>query len=190
MKTHYIEETLPYTGEALAPHWIYKNFGILGDAVAAFQGPCDVSIDRMVDLEDVLNSDSIYSKKMLHFIIEIFNMDLREGVIMQRHFSSILQHRLNDVLEGHVIERRGDDLFFQQTKKLSVSICTKSVTSVLIHTGLNVESANAPVEAAGLSSDLGLTHEQIVSMTRSAMRSLADEWKDIKLATCKVRPVF
>ncbi len=33
MKTHLIEETMPYNGEALSPHWIYKNVGILGNAV-------------------------------------------------------------------------------------------------------------------------------------------------------------
>jgi hypothetical protein len=189
MKTHLIEETMPYNGDALSPHWIYKNVGILGNAIVSFRGACDVSLERMVDLEDVLNSDNIYSQDMQHFIVELFDASLKEGVLLQRLFSSILQHRLNDLLEGHVIERRGDDLFFQQTKKLSVSICTKSVTSVLIHVGLNVDSANAPVEAAGLASDLGLGSSQIQQFASHAMRSLSDEWKDIRQACCKVRAV-
>jgi uncharacterized protein len=189
MKTRLLPESLPYTGEALTPHWIYKNFGILGDAVVAFKGECDVSIDRMVDLEDVLNDDSIYSRNMLHFIVELFNVDLMQGVILQRLFSAILQQRLNEALEGFVVERRGDDLFFQQTKKLSVSICTKSATSVLIHTGLNIDSRNAPVEAAGLESDLGLDMESIDKLAHSAMSSLVDELKDMRLACCKVRAV-
>ena len=189
MKTHLIEERMPYNGEALSPHWIYKNVGILGNAIVSFRGACDVSLDRMVDLEDVLNDDNIYSQDMQHFIIELFDASLKEGVLLQRLFSSILQHRLNDLLEGHLVERRGDDLFFQQTKKLSVSICTKSVTSVLMHVGLNIDSTNAPVDAAGLASDMGLNAEQIQQFTITAMRSLSDEWKDIRQACCKVRSV-
>ncbi|XVJ50691.1 MAG: DUF366 family protein [Vampirovibrio sp.] len=189
MKTHLIEEPMPYNGEALSPHWIYKNVGILGNAVVSFRGACDVNLARMVDLEDVLNADQIYSQDMQHFIIELFDASLKEGVLLQRLFSSILQHRLNDLLEGHVIERRGDDLFFQQTKKLSVSICTPSVTSVLMHVGLNIDSTNAPVEAAGLASDLGLSAEQIQQFPITVMRSLRDEWKDIRQACCKVRAV-
>jgi uncharacterized protein len=189
MKTRLLDESLPYTGEALSPHWIYKNFGILGDAIVAFEGECDVQLERMVDLEDVLNADSIYSRNMLHFILEIFDMNLLEGVLLQRLFSAILQHRLNEALEGFVVERRGDDLFFQQTKKLSVSICTKSATSILIHTGLNIDSANAPVEAAGLNSDLGLDAKAIAQLAHSAMNSLVDELKDMRLACCKVRAV-
>jgi hypothetical protein len=189
IQTHYIEQAMPYTGDALTNHWIYKNFGILGNAVAAFCGPCDVSIASMVDLEDVLNDDEIYSKEMLHFIVEIFGIGLQEGVLVQRLFSSILQHKLNDLLDGHLIERRGDDLFFQRTKKLSVSICTVSPTSVLIHAGLNVESLGTPVETAGLMSDLGLERPQVQALAEQAMRALSDEWKDIGLACCKVRAV-
>jgi hypothetical protein len=190
MRTHWIEDLLPYTGEALSNHWIYKNFGILGDAVVAFVGPCDVTLERMVDLEDVLHSSHIYSSQMLHFIVEIFNADLREGVLIQRLFSAIVQHRLNDRLGEHRIERRGDDLFFDGTQKLSVSICTLSPTSILIHAGLNIDAAGAPVEAAGLSSHLGFEAEDVAQLAQGAMRSLVDEWKDIRLACCKVRAVF
>ena len=107
-------------------HWIYRNFGILGDAVVAFVGPCEVDRDSMVDLEDVLNDDYIYSKKMLNFIVEIFGIALQEGVLLQRLFPSILQDRINGLLEVPAIRRRGDDLFYQDTAKLSVSIHDES----------------------------------------------------------------
>ncbi len=38
----------------------------------------------MVDISDVLNNSPIYSKKMLHFIVEHFNIPLVEGVLRQR----------------------------------------------------------------------------------------------------------
>ena len=189
MRTHWITESFPYNGEALANHWIYKNFGILGDAIVAFVGPCEVPLDNMVDLEDVLHDDSIYSIEMLHFVVEIFGAGLREGVLIQRLFSAIMQHRLNDLLGEHRIERRGDDLFVDQTKKLSVSICTLSPTSILIHAGFNVDGTGAPVEAAGLTSELGLEGDMIQQLAQGCMRNLVDEWKDIRLACCKVRAV-
>jgi uncharacterized protein len=188
MKYHFISEDIPYTGSELSSHWIYRNFGILGDAVVAFAGPCEVDRDSMVDLEDVLNDDYIYSKRMLHFIVEIFGISLQEGVLLQRLFSSIVQDRINIMNEEARIKRRGDDLFHQNTAKLSVSICTLSPTSILIHTGLNIDAKGAPVEAAGLESDLGM-EEVIEPLAMACMRTLAEEWEDIKLSCCKVKAV-
>ena len=189
MKYHFISDEMPYTGDELANHWIYKNYGILGDAAVAFAGSCQVSPERMVDLEDVLNNDYIYSRHMLHFIVEVFGITLREGVILQRLFSSVLQDRLNQQLADSPIKRRGDDLFFNDTQKLSVSICTVSPTSILIHTGLNIDAAGAPVEAAGLTSDLEMSERDIELFALGSMRTLAEEWLDIRQCCCKVKAV-
>lgn len=188
MKYHFIHDELPYTGKELNNHWIYRNFGILGDAVVAFAGPCEVDLDSMVDLEDVLNNDYIYSKKMLNFIVEIFGIGLQEGVLLQRLFSSIIQDRINAMSQDANIRRRGDDLFYQDTAKLSVSICTLSPTSILIHTGLNIDAQGAPVEASGLASELGMD-DHIEALAMACMRTLAEEWADIRLSCCKVRAV-
>ena len=194
MKHHWVEHTLAYTGEALSNHWIYKNFGHLGSAVVAFRGPCQVDLERMVDLEDVLNNDAIYSTDMLHFIIEVFGPTLQEGVLLQRLFSAIAQQKIAEHVlattgKAPPLERRGDDVFFNQVKKLSVSICTLSPTSILIHAGFNVTSHAVPVEAAGLVSDLGLSEADVPALALSMMRTLADEWRDVQLACCKVKAV-
>jgi uncharacterized protein len=189
MKTHFVDTSLPYTGDALSNHWAYRNFGILGDSVVAFAGPCDVGKQSMVDLEDVLNDDFIYSANMLHFIVELFGPTLREGVLLQRLFVSVLENRLNAELGQNAIQRRGDDLFFQGSKKLSVSICTLSPTSILIHTGLNINAMGAPVEAAGLNSELGLPATAIQPFAQTCMNLLANEWEDVHRALCKVRAV-
>jgi len=187
VKTLYITESLPYTGDQLSSHWIYRNYGLLGDTVVAFVGHCDVELHKMVDLEDVRNEDSIYSENMLHFIIEVFGARLDEGVLLQRLFTCIIQDKLNELSNGLVLKRMGDDLFFADTKKLSVSICTVSPTSILIHTGLNIDPTGAPVEAAGLDAHMGI--ENVESLAVSCMRTLSEEWTDIKRSTCKVRAV-
>jgi type I restriction enzyme R subunit len=57
MKTLFIEKEIKYIGSQLAPHWIYKNFHIQGDAIVAFVGEVDVDLSEMVDIEDVISDD-------------------------------------------------------------------------------------------------------------------------------------
>jgi uncharacterized protein len=190
VKYHFIEEEFSYTGHELSNHWTYKNYGILGDSVVSFIGPCTVETAAMVDLEDVLNNDEIYSPRMLHFIIEVFGIPLKEGVLLQRLFSAIIQGKILDHItpeSGFILRRSGDDLFLNDTKKLSVSICTVTPTSILIHCGLNIETQGTPVEAAGLASDLGISQAKVFA--QSCMKTLAEEWEDIQLACCKVKAV-
>jgi len=187
MKTKFIDKETKYTGEELAPHWIYKNFHLQGDAVVAFCGECEVKLTEMVDIEDVINNEPIYSKNMLSFIVEHFNIGLIEGVTRQRLLICIIK----EALENHfnlnpspfAIIRSGDDLFIDK-KKLSVSIATKSLTSVLIHIGLNIDPTGAPVAAIGLSSDLNIF--DIKEFAQSIMVRYSEEIDDIILASTKV----
>ena len=80
MKTLFIDKEIKYIGSQLTPHWIYKNFKIQGDVIVAFCGECEVKLTEMVDIEDVINNEPIYSKYMLSFITEQFNIGLVEGV--------------------------------------------------------------------------------------------------------------
>ena len=185
MKTKYIDEEIKYIGSQLSPHWIYRNFGIQGDAVVAFCGECEVKLSEMVDIEDVINKEPIYSKYMLSFISEQFEIGLTEGVLRQRLLISIIKELLEE--NGIFVVRNGDDLMIEG-KKLSVSIATKSITSVLIHTGLNIISDGAPVKASGLTQDLGIA--DIKSFAETVMKRYAEEIEDIKLAAAKVRGVY
>ena len=184
MKTLFIDDEIKYIGSQLAPHWIYKNFKIQGDSIVAFCGECEVKLNEMVDIEDVINNEPIYSKYMLSFITEQFNIELVEGVLRQR----LLITTIKEVLEsrGFKVKRDGDDLFVND-KKLSVSIATKSLTSVLIHTGINILSQGAPIEVSGLESDLGI--KDIKEFALEVMRRYSDEIDDIILASTKVRGV-
>jgi len=185
MKTKFINEDIKYIGSQLAPHWIYKNYQIMGDAIVAFIGECKVDLTEMVDIEDVINNEPIYSKLMLSFITEQFGVDLTEGVFRQRLLICIIKELLEE--RGIFVVRNGDDLMING-RKLSVSIATKSITSILIHTGLNILSEGAPVEASGLTSELGIT--DIEEFAKQVMKRYSEEIEDIKLASTKVRGVF
>ena len=65
MFSYFIEGDLKYSGKELRPHYIYRKTGKMGDGIISFIGECDVPLDHMVDIEDVLNNSPIYSKKML-----------------------------------------------------------------------------------------------------------------------------
>lgn len=185
MKTKFIDEEIKYIGSQLSPHWIYKNFKLQGDAIVAFQGECKVDLTEMVDIEDVINNEPIYSKYMLSFITEQFGISLSEGVFRQRLLMCIIKELLEE--KGVFVVRNGDDLMIDG-KKLSVSIATKSVTSILIHTGLNILSEGAPVSASGLKSELGI--EDTKGFALEVMKRYAAELDDISMACTKVRGVI
>lgn len=213
MKTLYIEDEVKYIGSQLAPHWIYKNYKIQGDAIVAFCGECEVKLTEMVDIEDVINNEPIYSKYMLSFISEQFNIGLVEGVFRQRLLITCIKEALEALYtctrpqnflagegavpqernaiagnagEGICLVRSGDDLFINN-KKLSVSIATKSLTSILIHTGVNILSDGAPIEVSGLESDLGI--KDIKNFALDVMKRYSEEIDDIIMASTKVRGV-
>lgn len=184
MHTKLIEKEIKYIGSQLAPHWIYKNFKLQGDAIVAFIGECEVALTEMVDIEDVINNEPIYSKSMLSFITEQFNVNLVEGVFRQRLLICIIKELLEE--RGIFVVRNGDDLMIDG-RKLSVSIATKSTTSILIHTGLNILSEGAPVKASGLTSELGISDMKEFAL--EVMKRYAEELEDINLASTKVRGV-
>lgn len=184
MHTKLIDKEIKYIGSQLAPHWIYKNFKLQGDAIVAFIGECEVALTEMVDIEDVINNEPIYSKSMLSFITEQFNVNLVEGVFRQRLLICIIKELLEE--RGVFVVRKGDDLMIDG-RKLSVSIATKSTTSILIHTGLNILSEGAPVKASGLTSELGIT--DIKEFALEVMKRYSEEIEDINFASTKVRGV-
>jgi len=181
MHTKFIDKEIKYTGAELAPHWIYKNFNLQGDGIIAFCGECEVKLTEMVDIEDVINDEPIYSKNMLNFIVEHFNIGLIEGVTRQRLLICIIKEILEEKLSVSVI-RSGDDLFING-KKLSVSIATKSLTSVLIHIGINIDPSGAPIDAIGLNF---LKIRDIKEFAKDIMVKYSQEIDDIILASTKV----
>lgn len=187
METLFTDKEIKYTGEQLSPHWIYRNFNIMGNAIVSFIGECEVNLNHMVDIEDVINNEPIYSKKMLNIIEENFNCTLEEMVYKQRLLVTITKELIEKISPEIKIKRNGDDLYINN-KKLSVSIATKSLTSCLIHFGLNIDANGAPVNAADLINDAKINDIKIFA--QELLEKYKNETEDISLAVCKVRGVI
>lgn len=186
MRQLFVSEVIKYDGTQLASLWAFRMFGLQGNSIVSFQGPCQVNLPEMVDLADVRNNAPIYSEKMLHFIIEHFDLDLEKTIVRQRLFTAIIKDALQS-LTGVSLRRDGDDLYYED-KKLSVSIATLTPVSTMIHTGLNVISDNTPVAAAGLV-DLGLAEQDVPQAGAAICELYTRECSEIRMARCKVRGV-
>jgi hypothetical protein len=184
--TEFSKKERPYTGVELRPHFLLTELGLKGSAIGAFIGPCRVQTEHLVDWEDRLAHDRIEAAWMVHFIGEFFGMGLREGVFAQRLLMSLMGEVANEQLKrGSPIRRSGDDLFADE-RKLSVSIVTASPVSLLLHAGINIDPAGAPVPAIGLA-ELGILPEQWVP---EVLSRFGKEWEGIHWACAKVRPVI
>jgi uncharacterized protein len=190
MQTLYCtDRDITYDGRQLAPHWIYRQFDLRGDAVVAFVGPCNVDLSEMVDIEDVKKVSPIYSPRMLHVIAEFFAVDLHTTVYRQR-LLIVTAKELLERMSERPITREGDDLYVPNNAgergKLSVSIATSSITSTLIHTGFNIQTEGTPVVTTGLDE----LKVDPLDFGRLLLERYAAEIEDIYLARCKVRGVL
>lgn len=184
MKTLFLNENLKYDGTQLRSLFGYLSHKVQGDSCISFMGPCDVSMEHMVDGEDLLEKAEIKGSHMLHFIFEIFDRELVSGVFLQRLFASIIA---DEVFEKTKIKmaRKGDDLYWDG-KKLSISIATKSPISVLVHFAMNISNAGTPVPTCSLE-DLKLDPRQFAE---TLLKKISAEYEDILVARLKVRAVL
>lgn len=183
VKTLYINKRMDYSGKELEPHWIYRNFDILGDAVIAFCGEANVSQSFMLDQTDILDKAYIYSPLMLNFIIEHFDNDLNLALYRQRMFLIGIKDELEQL--GIPIVRRVEALY-ADNRKLTVSVASSSNVSTLVHTGINIETAGTPVKTAGLA-ELGVN--DIQSFAENVMLRYRVELEQIHDARCRVRGI-
>ena len=153
-----------YDGSALHCRQAYKFFkkevNPLGNIIS-FVSPMTVEGDNLIDLEDSLNKDFIYSESAMNFIMEIPNKDIWGGVLFQR----LLNAQVGSLLCGKYLQVDGyvdgDDIMVdtpEGAKKASVSIAAQKNGAVLIHLGININagerapsfaySTNLPEETA------------------------------------------
>jgi hypothetical protein len=184
MKTLFVSHKITYTGEQLSALWAYMNFGIQGDSLVAFCGPCDIPLSKMVDAADVRQGARIASRLMLHFIEEHFDLNLEKAVLRQRLLASIVRDVLLKWRPKVKVRRDGDDLY-EGKRKLSISIATLSPVSTLIHFGINIISAGAPVAAKGL----GDYRVAPRPFAQEVMKRYAAEMDSVQAAATKVRGV-
>ena len=148
-----IEDIKLYDGKLLHSRFAYRFFKDktlpIGNIIA-FRSPMHVEAEGMIDSEDVLNNDFIYSDDAINFLWEIPHLDPFGAVAWQRLFNSQIAQILNAKYVKAPIEVDGDDLIVhkehnqggvtQLKGKCSVSITYVKNGVALGHTGININA--------------------------------------------------
>lgn len=138
-----------YDGSFIHKRFAYKYYRDrvlpIGNIVS-FVAPVEVTLN-LIDLEDSLENDYIYSDSMVNFCWEIPNLDPFGAVCFQRLFNTGVANILYRMI-GKFIEMKGDDLIVhneftqggivQQKGKASVSITYSKNNVAIGHTGINI----------------------------------------------------
>jgi len=118
--------------------------------IVSFIAPMEVTAN-LIDLEDSLNKDYIYSDMAMNFIIEIPGKDIWGGVLFQR----LLNAQVGSLLCSKYLQTDGyvdgDDIMIKwgdEHKKASVSIAAEKNGAVLIHLGINISAGPKAPEFA------------------------------------------
>lgn len=177
-----------YDGSALHCRQAYKFFkkdvSPLGNIVS-FIAPMEVTTN-LIDLEDSLNKDYIYSDLAMNFIMEIPNKDIWGGVLFQR----LLNAQVGSLLCGKYLKTEGyvdgDDIMVGDdfnAKKASVSIAAQKNGAVLIHLGININAGErAPSFAYSTNLSEDLAYEFMADVEGIFNSILAD----VHVATTKI----
>lgn len=189
-----IKDQTIYDGSFIHKRFAYKYFRdktLAVGNIVSFVAPVEVTLN-LIDLEDSLEKDYIYSESMVNFCWEIPNLDAFGAVCFQRLFNTNIAFILQDFIKKP-IEMKGDDLIIHgehnqggivQTKgKASVSITYSKEGTAIGHTGINVVAGK---KAPAFAYSTNLTPEQVElfqQKTHNLFYSMVD---NIFVATTKV----
>jgi len=184
-----------YDGSLIHSRFAYRYFKErtlpIGNIVA-FRAPMLVEAEGMIDLEDVLQGDYIYSDDCVNFCWEIPNLDSFGAVCFQRLFNTQIAHILSEIIEKK-IEVDGDDLIVhaehkqhgivQDKGKVSVSITHVKNGAALGHTGINI-IAGKKAPAFAFSSEMN--DVQTATFMQRVIETFYQMADDIFIATTKI----
>ena len=195
-----------YDGDLIHHRFAYKHFKNktlpIGNIIA-FRAPMHVEADGMIDNEDVLNNDYIYSDDAINFVWEIPGLDAFGAVAWQRLFNTQVANLLSMKYLKAPIEVDGDDLIvhkehdqhgiIQPKGKCSVSITYTRDGAALGHTAINVTAGKkAPgfAYSTKLSDDdtygLILSDEECESFMQEVVNIFYGMNDDMFIATTKI----
>ena len=184
MKEMFIDKEMKYDGSQLRSLFAYMNYGLQGDSIVSWIGPCDIPSENIIDGEDLRAGSEIRGSKMLHFIVELFDVSLITGVVVQRLFAAEVARRILSYGGEGLVVRRGDDIYIgSPERKFNISIATCSPISTLIHFAINISQKDTPVPTASLD-EFQLDPCQFSEELRVW---LVEEVRSMKAATQKVR---
>lgn len=184
-----------YDGDFIHERFAYKVFRKevtpYGNIVA-FRAPMFVK-DNLIDLEDTLSNDYIYSEDAINFCWEIPNLCPLGAVAFQR----LLNMRIGGVLSQALdkpVNMDGDDIMVQDSfvgnddkvreeGKVSVSITYSKDNVALGHTGINITAGS---KAPGFAYSSKLTDEYADQFMEAIINIFNDEVRDEWIATTKI----
>jgi len=183
-----------YDGSFIHKRFAYKYFRDktlpIGNIVS-FVAPVEVTLN-LIDLEDSLEKDYIYSEYMVNFCWEIPNLDPFGAVCFQRLFNTSIANILYKQI-NKPIEMKGDDIMIHadhnqggihQTKgKASVSITYSKENVAIGHTGINILAGK---KAPAFAFSTNLTPEQTVKFQNDVIHQFYSMVDNIFIATTKV----
>lgn len=177
-----------YDGSQIHQRFSYKFFkkevNPLGNIIS-FIAPMTV-IENLIDLEDSLNKDYIYSDSAMNFLMEIPGKDLWGGILFQRLLNAQVGSLLCEKYlqtEGYV---DGDDIMVKwgdEHKKASVSIAAEKNGAVLIHLGINI---NAGPKAPQFAFSTNLSEEKALEFMADVEGIFYSILQSVWVATTKV----
>lgn len=140
---------LNYDGSLIHNKFGYRYFKeryVPTGCIVSFRGNMSVT-SNLIDLEDKLNNDFIFSEDAVNFCWEIPNLCAVGGVAFQRLFCTYVAHALSNLISKREnsnvqITMKGDDIMVHVSddtyKKASVSISTNIDNYCIGHLGINI----------------------------------------------------
>ena len=185
-----------YDGSLIKQRFAYRFFkkqvSPVGNIVA-FRAPMFVS-DNLIDLEDSLSKDYIFSDDAINFCWEIPNLCPFGAVAFQRWFNASIATALASLTNFSKITLDGDDLMVYENfigsdkvqreyGKASVSITYSKNNVAIGHTGINIKAGN---KAPGFAFSTGLSDDAAQTFMATVCNIFNDSVEDISIATSKV----
>jgi len=184
-----------YNGDLIHSRFAYRFFNKevspYGNIVA-FRAPMFVS-DNLIDLEDSLTKDYIFSDDAVNFCWEIPNLCPIGAVAFQRLLNTAIANILSRIIQKP-IQMKGDDLMVHDTflgsdkterrvGKVSVSITYSKDNVAIGHTGINIKAGS---KAPGFAYSSNLNEDEIQAFIEHVVNYFNSEIKDIQIATSKI----
>ena len=184
-----------YNGDLIHKRFAYRFFkkevSPYGNIIA-FVAPMYVT-DNLIDLEDSLSKDYIYSDSAINFCWEIPNLCPVGAVAFQRLLNMNIAMMLSNIL-NKTAKIEGDDIMIvdrfvgsdgkeRSEGKASVSITYSQNNIAIGHTGININAGN---RAPGFAYSTNITGVQARVLMEAVCDFFNEEIEDIGIATTKV----
>jgi len=184
-----------YNGDLIHERFAYKFYrkevSPYGNIIA-YRAPMYVS-DNLIDLEDTLAKDFIYSEDAMNFCWEIPHLCPLGAVSFQRLFNTGIANILSRFIDKDILIK-GDDLMVQdefkgsdntirKLGKVSVSITYSKDNVALGHTGINIKAGS---KAPGFAYSTNMSDELAQQFMNEVCDYFNSEVQDQFVATTKV----